>query len=491
MISFILADIRRFAGGAIAVALLIALSVGLCVTVTLQERALRLGSARAAEKFDLVVGAAGSETQLTLSTVFLQAAPLPLMPGDVLARLSADPRVSLAAPVGFGDSFEGYPIAGTTTALVSSISPALAEGKMFAKLGEAVIGSDVDLALGNGIKPLHGTLESGGHTHTEGTYTVTGRMAPTGTAWDRAILVPIRAVWQIHGMEAHEDHGHDHEAGHEAGEEAGHDDHDHGAGEILAPAPDNEAAEAGHEHEHEHEHEHGHDHASHGAAPASLLARPETAAEGKPEPAAPDMGHEDHDHHGHVDPDAPLDEIFAADTPGLPAVLVKPKSFADAYKLRQEYRSGDTLAVFPGEVLTRLYGTLGDARSILLALAIGTQAIVIAAILMVTIMHVGARQRQIGALRALGIPRRSVLQIVWGELFALFIAGAALGTGVGYAAALLLSEGLTAATAVRMPVEFAREDIPLVLGFLAVAACVSIVPALAALRISPAQALRA
>lgn len=483
MISFILADIRRFAGGAIAVALLIALSVGLCVTVTLQERALRLGSARAAEKFDLVVGAAGSETQLTLSTVFLQAAPLPLMSGEVLAKLAADPRVSLAAPVGFGDSFEGYPIAGTTTALISSLSPALAEGKMFTRLGEAVTGSDVDLGLGSEIKPLHGTVESGGHTHTEGTYTVTGRMAPTGTAWDRAILVPVRAVWQIHGMEEHEAHDHDHEASHEATHEAGHEDHAHGA---------EEAAEHGHDHGADADADaHDHDHASHGAAPATLLAQPETTAEEKPEPVSQDSDHDDHDHHGHMDPDAPLDETFTAETPGLPAVLVKPKSFADAYKLRQEYRSGDTLAVFPGEVLTRLYGTLGDARSILLALAIGTQAIVAAAILMVTIMHVGARQRQIGALRALGIPRRAVLQIVWGELFALFIAGAALGSGLGYGAALLLSEGLTAATAVHMPVEFAREDMPLVLGFLAVAAIVSIVPALAALRISPAQALRA
>ncbi len=55
---------------------LIALSVALCTVVTLQERAVRLGSARAAEKFDLVVGAAGSETQLTPFCVFLQPAPL-------------------------------------------------------------------------------------------------------------------------------------------------------------------------------------------------------------------------------------------------------------------------------------------------------------------------------------------------------------------------------------------------------------------------------
>lgn len=56
MITFILADLRRFWSGALAVVVLIALSVALSVTVTLQERAVRLGSARAAEKFDLLVG---------------------------------------------------------------------------------------------------------------------------------------------------------------------------------------------------------------------------------------------------------------------------------------------------------------------------------------------------------------------------------------------------------------------------------------------------
>jgi len=418
MIRFILADLRRFKAGALAVVVLIALSVALSVTVTLQERAVRLGSARAAEKFDLLVGAAGSETQLALSAVFLQPSPLPLMSGGVLAKLSDDPRVDFAAPVGFGDSADGYPVVGTTTTLVSALSPALAEGALFTRLGEAVVGADVPKRLGAEIKPMHGAADEGGHTHTEIAYTVTGRMAPTGTAWDRAILVPIRAVWQLHGME----------------EKAGHEDHDH----------------EGDAHE---------DH--------------------------------DHDHEAHVDANAGLDEHFDAATPGIPAVLVKPKTVADAYRLRQEYRGETTLAVFPAEVLTRLYATLGDARSLLLAIAIGTQVIVIAAILLVTVMHVGARQRQIGALRAFGAPRRSVLAIVWGELFVLFLAGFALGLAVGYAAAEAISASLAATTAVRMPVEFAREDVPLALWFLFLAVLVSLVPAVSALRLSPARALRA
>ncbi|WP_411034175.1 ABC transporter permease [Shinella sp. BYT-45] len=425
MTGFILADLRRFKAGALAVIVLIALSVALSVTVTLQERAVRLGSARAAEKFDLLVGAAGSETQLALSAVFLQPSPLPLMSGAVLAKLAEDPRVDFAAPVGFGDSADGHPVVGTTTALVAALSPALAEGTAFARLGDAVIGSDVQKALGAQIKPMHGAADEGGHTHTEIVYTVSGRMAPTGTAWDRAILVPIRAVWQLHGMAGEAGHGHDHEGG--------------ALGGIVSDA---------------HAHDHDHDHA-------------------------------------HVDADAALDERFGADTPGIPAVLVKPKTVGDAYRLRQEYRGETTLAVFPAEVLTRLYATLGDARSLLLAIAIGTQVIVIAAILLVTIMHVGARRRQIGALRAFGAPRRAVVTIVWGELFLLFLAGFALGIAIGYGAAQLVSSLLTATTAVRMPVEFAREDLRLAAWFLVLAMLVSIVPALSALRLSPARALRA
>jgi putative ABC transport system permease protein len=199
---------------------------------------------------------------------------------------------------------------------------------------------------------------------------------------------------------------------------------------------------------------------------------------------------EGHEHKAHVSVDAAIDEHFDVETPGIPAVLVKPKTIADAYRLRQEYRGEATLAVFPAEVLTRLYATLGDARGLLLAIAIGTQIIVIAAVLLVTIMHVGARQRQIGALRAFGAPRRAVVAIVWGELFLLFLAGFAAGLVIGYGTAHLISATLTATTAIRMPVEFAREDPSLAFWFVGLAVLVSILPALSTLRLSPARALR-
>lgn len=443
MIRFILADLRRFSGGALAVILLICLSVGLSIAVTLQERAVRLGSARAAEKFDLLVGAAGSETQLALSAIFLQPAPLPLMPGKVLARLAEDPRVAMAAPVGFGDSSFGFPVVGTTTALIARLSPRLAEGGAFASLGQAVVGSEVPLPLGAEVKPMHGTPGSVGETHTSLVYSVVGRMSPSGTAWDRAILVPIRAVWVLHGMQASDE---------PAAENHEHADHERG---------DEDAADA----------------AAKPVVPlAAMVAKHRDQARGHA--------------HGRVDANAPIDERFDSLTPSIPAVLVQPRTIADAYRLRQEYRTEGTVAVFPAEVLTRLYATLGDARGLLLAIAFATQGIVLAAILLVAVMHVGTRRRQIGALRALGAPIRSIIAIVWGELFLLSLAGVALGGVLGVGIATLVSARLTAATAVGMPVELAGEDARLALGFLIVAALLSLVPALLALRSSPAASLR-
>lgn len=422
MIRFILTDLRRLWGGALVVVLLVALATALGVSVVLQERALRLGSARAADKFDLVIGAGGSETQLVLSSVFLQPSPLPLMPGEALARLAADPRVDWAAPIGFGDSFSGYPIIGTTVVLADKLSGGLAEGKVFAREGEAVIGSAVKLSLGGEIKPMHGSAEEGGETHTELVYHVAGRLRPTGTAWDRAILVPIQAVWHIHGL------GEEHAEG---------------------------AEEAGHDHE----------------------------------PAGAD--HDAHEDHGEIDPDAALNEVWSADAPGLPAILVKPKTIADAYKLRQDYRSGNTVAVFPGEVLTNLYATLGDAKQILVAVASGSQALVAASLVLVTVIHIGQRRRQIGALRAFGAPRGAIFGIVWLEFFLLVVVGVGVGFAIGFSAALTLSGLFSQTSGIAMPVGFAREDLGLAGVLLGFAAILAALPAVLAYRQSPAQALRA
>lgn len=465
MIRFILADLRRLWLGGAVVILLVALATALGVAVTLQERSLRLGSARAADKFDLVVGAAGSETQLILSSIFLQPAPLPLVDGAVLTKLAADPRVTWAAPVGFGDSHAGYPIIGTTTHLISGTTTGFSQGKMFALEGEAVLGAAVDLSVGAEIKPMHGTAETGGHTHAGAAYKVVGKLQPTGTPWDRAILVPIQAVWHVHGLGAEHGHHEEDEHGHDhtAEGEGHHDDADaHAGAEAGQPEPVAHASEA--------------------QQPAAKYAFALGSASSK---------HVEEEHHGSIDPDAPIVETFGEGTPGLPAILVKPKTIADAYRLRQEYRTGATLGVFPGEVLTGLYATLGDAKMVLSAVAAGSQGLVAAALVLVTVIHVGQRRRQIGALRAFGAPRSSVFLIVWLELFMLVALGVGIGFLVGLGAAHVGAQMFTAKSGVILPVGFTREDLQLALILLGFAAILAAVPALLAYRQSPAQALRA
>jgi putative ABC transport system permease protein len=194
----VVAELRRNAMGCAAIVALIAIAVALGVAVTAQERALRQASTRAAERFDLIVGASGSSTQLVLTTVYLQAAPLNLLPAQTLSALSREPGAADLAPVAVTDSYRGHTIVGTTAAFVAERG--VAEGRMFAREDEAVVGSAVTLALGETLRPTHGTpaenaLEA--HEHTRDVRIV-GRLAPTGTPWDRAIVLPIEAIWAMH-----------------------------------------------------------------------------------------------------------------------------------------------------------------------------------------------------------------------------------------------------------------------------------------------------
>ena len=410
MLGFILADLRRGWPGALAIGLIVALATALGIVVTLEERALRLGSARAANAFDLLIGAPGSETQLVLSSVFLQPAPLPLLSGAVLAGLARDPRVAWAAPIGFGDEMDGLPVVGTTDALIAGLG-GLSEGVGFARLGDAIAGADAALGVGDSFHPVHAELASAGEVHQDTRYTIRGRLARTGSPWDRAILVPIEAVWATHGLHA--------------GETA------HGGGEK----PDGY---------------HGFD--------ADAPVRPETLGD----PAAP----------------------------GVPAIVLRGRTIADAYHQRQEFRGDDTIAVFPAEVLTRLYGTLGDARLVVGAVAIAAQALVAASVLLVAVLHVVQRHRQIGALRAFGAARSAIFLIVWSEVALIAATGVAAGLGLGYVAARLIADRVMAASGLRLPIEFTAADAGVVLALLAAAGACALVPALIAYRQSPAAALR-
>lgn len=207
------AMLRRFSGVNLLFIALIAVAVALGVGLTAQERGLRQGSARAAEKFDLIVAAPGSDITMLLAAVYLQPSDVPLLTGAQYAEIVAAPGVAFAAPIAFGDSFEGAPVIGTTGEFIAHLSPLLAEGRAFAGPFEAVAGALAPVTVGGSFTPVHGMEEEALHPdeeedhdedhaggHEGQSFAITGRLAPTGSPWDRAILIPVETVWELHGL---------------------------------------------------------------------------------------------------------------------------------------------------------------------------------------------------------------------------------------------------------------------------------------------------
>lgn len=183
---------------------LIGAALALALTLSLEERALRRASAAASERFDLIVGAPGSQIALLMSVVYLRPDPGPLLDAAMVSRLLGDADIAIAAPIGFGDSYRGIPILGTIAPFITHLSGELAEGRLFTRDDEALIGAKVALDIGTRIRPAHGPTRPDSealHPHGED-LAIVGRMKATGTPWDRAIIVPIEQVWAVHGLAA-------------------------------------------------------------------------------------------------------------------------------------------------------------------------------------------------------------------------------------------------------------------------------------------------
>ena len=197
------ATIARHRGTYLLFILLVAVATAIGVGITTQEAALRIGSARAADKFDLMVAAPGSETDVVLAAIYLRPGTVPLLDPSMVGKVLAEPRAKISAPLGFGDNIRGSPIVGTVPAFVDYLSGGLQEGRVFATEEEAVAGAAASVAMGDSFHPDHGRnpfLEAGARVQHAATLTVVGRMKPTGTPWDNSVIVPIESVWRVHGL---------------------------------------------------------------------------------------------------------------------------------------------------------------------------------------------------------------------------------------------------------------------------------------------------
>jgi hypothetical protein len=67
------ATVARHRGTYLLFMLLVAIATAIGVGITTQEAALRRGSARAADKFDLIIAAPGSQTDVVMAAIYLAA----------------------------------------------------------------------------------------------------------------------------------------------------------------------------------------------------------------------------------------------------------------------------------------------------------------------------------------------------------------------------------------------------------------------------------
>jgi putative ABC transport system permease protein len=175
---------------------------------------------------------------------------------------------------------------------------------------------------------------------------------------------------------------------------------------------------------------------------------------------------------------------------GVPAIVVKPKTVADAYKLRGKYRTEGTTALFPAEVLVDLYSLLGDARDLLAAISVATQALVIAAVLLAVFASLALRRQQLAILRALGASRRYVFAVVWTHVSLMIALGSVLGLAAGWAGAAVLSAVFSARTGIALSATLARQELLMAAAVIAIGMLLAGIPSWSSYRQSVSAGLR-
>lgn len=150
---------------------------------------------------DVVVGAKGSPMQLILSGVFHLDVPTGNVPLAAVKELERHPQVARIIPISLGDSFRGFRIVGTTPDYIHHYDAQLAQGALWSRPMQAVIGAQVaqqtGLKVGDSFTGTHG-LGGGGEEHKLSPYVVSGILAGSHTVLDRLVLTATESVWQVH-----------------------------------------------------------------------------------------------------------------------------------------------------------------------------------------------------------------------------------------------------------------------------------------------------
>ena len=143
----------------ILVVLSITLSAGIGVLAYNVASQIDEGITSGAGYYSVIVGPAGSQTQLAMNTMYFTDSPLGTIPYSVVNELQMDgTRVSSVIPFAMADSYNGSDVVGTTSAYLNGKT--VAQGTMFDDTAtlQVVVGAKVakvnELSVGDTISLL-------------------------------------------------------------------------------------------------------------------------------------------------------------------------------------------------------------------------------------------------------------------------------------------------------------------------------------------------
>ena len=204
--------------------IIIACIVGL-LSVNISQQ-VNEGIIELSDGYDVVIGPAGSESQLAFNALFFSEDALGTVDYSVYEKLQSDIRINKVIPIAMADSYGNYRIVGTSEDFLINYK---IKGESFSKEYECVIGRNVaqktGLSVGDTFFSTHGAM---GTQHAE-PLTVVGIMEKTNTNYDNVIFTHIETVWGLHGSS----HNHNQSKDVEHEEEHTEDEHTHGLTALL------------------------------------------------------------------------------------------------------------------------------------------------------------------------------------------------------------------------------------------------------------------
>lgn len=176
--------------------------------------------------------------------------------------------------------------------------------------------------------------------------------------------------------------------------------------------------------------------------------------------------------------------------PGSPAILVATPDLSAAYGLQKQFSNDQTMAFFPGSVLSRLHSLMGNIRDIMSFISLTTQVLVATAVMAGLIVLSRLFARKLALLQALGAPSRTIFALVWSYAATLIGTGSVLGLGVGLLAVKILSTVISTRTGLLVTPMLGWSELQLIAVYFTLTMVVALLPAALSLTRPVAEELK-